>query len=493
MRSRVRVLGAGVVVAFSIAVPAASAGAPVDYADTALNIIPSGQYGSISPPPGADDQARHVRRAHAALRQRHRRDLTTYFKSEALGSLGTDGPGTVETVPARRRHDHSRQLQRPARRGRHRGRRRLGSRLDRTPKDRGLLLQQARYNARVAAIDVPGLSAIDLISHAPELPAERRRPRRSSPSRRRLLQHRAPRARPSSTTSTPSSRASTPTSTESAPTTQRWTRNDVFALNALKSQFLGQGGGDEARRSQFLGGLQDRLGDEEGLSVFNDLRQFKNPESADDDRRRVQLREHPEEGQPRAASSSTRLLRAVDVTPDSRRLRRAPGIAIRRQASNTLMITAEESATGNPLMVGGPQIGYFYPGLTYEMDMDAGDLQWRGATSAPFPGYLLIGRGEDFATTLTSASADVIDQYAETLCGGSDTKYMYKGKCLDDGDRSRRGRSTASRSRSRPPCTARSSATRPSTASGSRSRASAPATARTRRPPLQPPDLERLG
>ncbi len=30
--------------------------------------------------------------------------------------------------------------------------------------DRGLLLQQARYNARVAAIDAPGLSALDLIS-----------------------------------------------------------------------------------------------------------------------------------------------------------------------------------------------------------------------------------------------------------------------------------------------------------------------------------------
>ena len=84
-------------------------------------------------------------------------------------------------------------------------------------------------------------------------------------------------------------------------------------------------------------------------------------------------------------------------------------------------------------MVGGPQIGYFYPGLTYEIDMNAPGLKWRGATSAPFPGYLLIGRGEDFATTLTSASGDVIDQYAETLCGGSDTKYKYKGKCLKMG------------------------------------------------------------
>ena len=26
------------------------------------------------------------------------------------------------------------------------------------------------------------------------------------------------------------------------------------------------------------------------------------------------------------------------------------------------MITGDRSTTGNPLMVGGPQIGYFYPG-----------------------------------------------------------------------------------------------------------------------------------
>ena len=99
------------------------------------------------------------------------------------------------------------------------------------------------------------------------------------------------------------------------------------------------------------------------------------------------------------------------------------------QASNTLMITKNHSQTGKPLMVGGPQIGYFYPGLTYEIDMQAPGLVWRGATSAPFPGYLLIGRGPDFSTTLTSADGDIIDQYAEKLCDGSDTKYMYKGTC----------------------------------------------------------------
>jgi len=43
---------------------------------------------------------------------------------------------------------------------------------------------------------------------------------------------------------------------------------------------------------------------------------------------------------------------------------------------------------------------------------------------------MLIGRGQDFATTLTSASGDIIDQYVERLCQGSDEKYLYKGNCL---------------------------------------------------------------
>ena len=79
--------------------------------------------------------------------------------------------------------------------------------------------------------------------------------------------------------------------------------------------------------------------------------------------------------------------------------------------------------------MGGPQIGYFYPGLTGEMDLHGPGWNARGATSGPFPGYILIGRREDFVWTLTSAGADIVDNYVETLCGGSDTKYLYRGQC----------------------------------------------------------------
>ena len=96
--------------------------------------------------------------------------------------------------------------------------------------------------------------------------------------------------------------------------------------------------------------------------------------------------------------------------------------------------------------MGGPQIGYNYPGLTLEMDLHGPDIHVRGATSAPFPGYMLIGRGADYAWTLTSAAGDIIDTYAETLCGGSKVRYLYKGKCramesVDAGTISKGGKS----------------------------------------------------
>ena len=48
------VCGALAVVAALFAPQAAGAAAPKDYSGTALNIIPSGQYGAIPPPPGAE-------------------------------------------------------------------------------------------------------------------------------------------------------------------------------------------------------------------------------------------------------------------------------------------------------------------------------------------------------------------------------------------------------------------------------------------------------
>jgi len=415
-----------------LATPAANA-APKDFSATARNIIPSGQDGSIPIDP---TQAVMYDALTPLFNNVTNSDINKYFKSEKLGTK-TDGPYTTETVPKagvtikRDKYGVPHVIAKTYDGG-------IWAAGWIAAEDRGLLLQQARYNARVAAIDVPGLSAIGLVSglksFVPSAATEAEVAKQTNALKAAGKEGKAV-LRDIDTYIT----GINAYLDANSPSTPHWTRNDVYAVNALKDQFLGEGGGDEARRSQFLGGLIKRLGAKKGWKVFNDLRQHTNPESPTSIDGKF-----PYEPIPGNKSGSVILdpdsyvpYNAVQETADARSGNLEPSsdnpsfdqLEPRHQASNTLMITKKKSATGRPLMVGGPQIGYFAPGLTYEIDMNAPHLTWRGATSAPFPGYLLIGRGQDFATTLTSASGDVIDQYAETLCGGSDTKYMFKGKC----------------------------------------------------------------
>ena len=78
--------------------------------------------------------------------------------------------------------------------------------------DRELLLEQARYNARVAAVDAPGPEAIDLIVGPQELPAERADRARGAQGGRQAAERYGKRgAAPAARHRRRTSRASTPT------------------------------------------------------------------------------------------------------------------------------------------------------------------------------------------------------------------------------------------------------------------------------------------
>ena len=71
-----------------------------DFAGTALNIIPSGQWGGLPVPPGADEQAKMYDSLTPLFDQVGAADLNTSFKSEGFG-VGPDGPARGERVPRR--------------------------------------------------------------------------------------------------------------------------------------------------------------------------------------------------------------------------------------------------------------------------------------------------------------------------------------------------------------------------------------------------------
>ncbi len=72
-----------------------------DYADTALNIIPSGQSGSVPVPAGADAQAKMYDGLTPLFDRVTDADLRRFFKSEALNRPEVDGPVRRTRLPRR--------------------------------------------------------------------------------------------------------------------------------------------------------------------------------------------------------------------------------------------------------------------------------------------------------------------------------------------------------------------------------------------------------
>ena len=81
------------------------------------------------------------------------------------------------------------------------------------------------------------------------------------------------------------------------------------------------------------------------------------------------------------------------------------------------------------LFVAGPQVGHSYPQLLMELDLHGGGIDARGAAFPGISTYVLLGRGRDYAWSATSAGLDIVDTFAETLCGGDDLHYLHRGEC----------------------------------------------------------------
>ena len=424
--SRIAALAAAafVLLAAPVALPRPWGSSPAyasdDYAATARNIIPSGQYGGVPAPAGADAQALMYDGLTPLFDQVTAADLQTKFKSEHFG-LGEDGPGTVETVPRAGVTIVRDRFNVPHITGQ--------SRDDVTwamgwvlGEDRGLLLAQARDAARLAAIDAPNIDAFGLVINL--------RQYTPTPQVDRMIQRAGDAALASAGAAGRAVRHDIDLYLEGLNArlkvdggTRPWTRVDIYSANAITGQIFGQGGGDEARRAEFLDRLRDRYGRTRAQQYFDDLSEFDDPDSP------ATLSKTFRYGRARGAGAGNVVLDAGSFKPTGPRGLGRAASAHPRWASNFLMVGASRSATGHPLFVGGPQIGYTYPGLTMEVDISWPGGQARGATSPGFAGNILIGRGQDYAWSLTSAGSDLIDTFAETLCGGSRTKYLYKGRC----------------------------------------------------------------
>lgn len=415
----------GVIGVAAGAAPATAASVPTapavsDFALIARDIIPSGQYGSVPPPAQAAQQAQMYNALTPLFDHVTAAAVVNDFKPEPVGVVGAAGPITTEVVPRPGVTIYRDSFDVPYVYGVTGDDVTWGAGWV-VAEDRGLLLQEARYIGRLAAIDAPGLSAINLIGNLASFTPSAQTEREVSKQTSALLAHGAKGAEVLHDIDVYLEGINAYYAAHGgggAP----FTRTDVYALNAVKDQFVGEGGGQQALNAQFLSALERRLGSRRGFAVWNDLREAYDPEAPASVPGHVAL-------QPRPKNRSGNVLLDPGSVSAAARSALAVQARYRGHASNELIVSGARSATHHPIMVAGPQIGYFYPGLTLEMDLEGPGIHQHGAISAPFPGYIFIGRSQDQAWSLTSAGLDQIDTYVETLCGHSIHRYRFKGRC----------------------------------------------------------------
>ncbi|MBA2625795.1 MAG: penicillin acylase family protein, partial [Acidimicrobiia bacterium] len=315
-----------------------------------------------------------------------------------------------------------------------------------TARDRGLLIQFGRNAARVAAADVPGVDAFELVTSAqpfvPSAAAEDLLTRQQD----LLVETYGDKGRQIVADAQASADGVNAYWAANGIDQPPVSANDVLAITAFIGSIFGAGGGAEATNADLLSKLQAQLGPEEGRAAWDDAMLSDDPEAPTTTDRRfdygpltggevrgsvvidadslvpLDARQGPE---PPASGAGAGDAGSVDATA-------APP---RREASNFLMTDPARSATGNSLAVMGPQLGYYYPEIVQQVHLSGPGYEAQGIAVPGVP-YVLIGRTEDYAWSLTSAGHDVRDVFAEQLCepdGSEPTResrhYVFDGEC----------------------------------------------------------------
>jgi acyl-homoserine lactone acylase PvdQ len=394
---------------------AAAAAPRHDYAAVALNVLPPGENGGVSFDRNTTDQATLYDGLTPLFDKVGNSDLKRWFKPETLG-LGSLKAVRTEVLPRAGVRIQRDVWDVPHVTGKTQADVEYGAGWA-TAEDRGLLLGLIRGPARAAALDIPGIDPISLaLSGKTFVPS----PQTEAFLAKQLDLLRAQGAlgRHFVTLLQAYAAGLNGYYKRAGIPIEPYTANDVIAAAALIAARFGANGGDEVRRSELLSALEAKLGPAKGQQVFADLRSANDPEAP------VSIPGTFAQEQPAAVALGSV---AVDDGSFQPVPLAVPVIASQSAMSNALLVGASRSATGHPLFVAGPQVGYFFPEFFMEIDMHGGGFDTRGAL---FPGvpFVVIGRGIDDAWSATSSDADNTDVFIEALCGG-DTHYLYKGTC----------------------------------------------------------------
>jgi acyl-homoserine lactone acylase PvdQ len=400
---------------------------PADYSGAAYQILAPGDFGGLPPDENSFDQGNLYNDLTPLMGNVTPADLEKYFLSEKFGVTGpvvrTEEP-EPGLVIQRDKNDI------PHVYGQTRDEVMFGSGYI-AAEDRGLLLALGLGPAYAAALEIPGINPFELLltgrsftpsAQAVNFVAEQKNSLiEKGPEGEQVLKDLEDWAEGVNAYegTLGAERILPPLNATSA-----------MAGFALIGSIFGNGGGNEVNNSNFLAKLEAKLGANGGLKVFRDLKEVNDPEAPT-----TTSIPFPYDGVPTGPTPG-----AAVIDPSSESSSAASAMAAtkasKRKASNFLLAGPEHSADRHPLAVMGPQLGYFYPEIVMQADLHGGGIDADGAI-APISPYVFIGRGRDFAWSLTSAGSENTQQFLEKLCNPDNspptresTSYIHNGKCV---------------------------------------------------------------
>jgi len=303
-----------------------------------------------------------------------------------------------------------------------------------TARDRGLLLQVGRGPARVAVADVPNIDAFSLVTSGNSFVPSAECEALVTGQAQLLVEEYGREGRQIlADAQAYADGINAYLAAHGGSNDPPATVNDVLAVTAFIGSIFGAGGGAEAANADLLAKLEQQLGRRRGFAAWDDLMLADDPEAPTTIRRRFSY--PPLTGGPVTGSVvvDAGSIESIDPRQSPAQAAAAPA---RKRASNFLVTAPSRSASGNALAVMGPQLGYYYPEIVQQMDLHGPGIEAQGIAVPGLAMYILIGRTQNYAWSLTSAGHDVRDVYAEKLCepgGGTPTRdsthYVFQGGC----------------------------------------------------------------
>ena len=237
---------------------------------------------------------------------------------------------------------------------------------------------------------------------------------------------------------------------------ERWTVTDTLAAGVLITRTVASAGGDEFREVEAL----RSLGGLSGLGAFQDLRWQDDREATVSVPRSEGLFDNAvvpagqrDEVLRKSAAYALALPKELASGPGTGAFP-VPGLAAgvagslplpAARAAQALVkygndlhggsyafaISGKRTSTGKPMLVSGPQLGYSYPTLLWEIEVHGAGYDARGSTVPGLP-TVGIGYGKRIAWGVTTGNSKTIDSFIETVRdSGGKLQYLHDGTWKD--------------------------------------------------------------